>query len=127
MNSFKLNFVDGAYADTISVLLNSSLFYWFYIAISDCWHFGITHIKAFPASINDISIPESKTLISDIKNNRIIRYDRRVNGNIYEYKIFKSKKIIDDVDTSIAIHYKLSEEELDAIVNYDIKYRLSED
>ena len=35
-----------------------------------------------------------------------------------------SKPILDEIDTALAKHYGFSEEELDFIVNYDIKYRL---
>ncbi len=36
----------------------------------------------------------------------------------------KSKSIIDRIDSIFAKHYGLIEEELDDIVNYDIKYRM---
>jgi hypothetical protein len=49
----------------------------------------------------------------------------RANGEIYEYKVSKSKLIIDQIDTLLAQHYGFTEEELDFIINYDIKYRMS--
>ncbi|MGD0488572.1 MAG: hypothetical protein ABSB94_15430 [Syntrophorhabdales bacterium] len=36
-----------------------------------------------------------------------------------------SKSIIDEIDTVLATHYGFTPEELDFIINYDIKYRLS--
>ena len=36
----------------------------------------------------------------------------------------KSKPIIDEIDAVLAEHYGFTAEELDFIVNYDIKYRL---
>jgi hypothetical protein len=42
-----------------------------------------------------------------------------------QYFYFKeSKPIIDEIDTVLAKHYGFTEEELDFIINYDIKYRL---
>ena len=35
-----------------------------------------------------------------------------------------SKPIIDEIDWVLARHYGFSEEELDFIINYDIKYRM---
>ena len=35
-----------------------------------------------------------------------------------------AKHIIDEVDQVLAQHYRLTDEELDFIVNYDIKYRM---
>jgi hypothetical protein len=38
-----------------------------------------------------------------------------------------SKPIIDEIDTVLAGHYGFTAEELDFILNYDIKYRLGRD
>jgi hypothetical protein len=35
-----------------------------------------------------------------------------------------SKPIVDQIDTILAEHYGFTEEELDYIINYDIKYRM---
>jgi hypothetical protein len=40
------------------------------------------------------------------------------------FKIQKSKNIIDQIDTVLAQHYGFTDEELDFIINYDIKYRM---
>jgi hypothetical protein len=39
----------------------------------------------------------------------------------------KNKSILDEIDTVLAGHYGFTAEELDFIVNYDIKYRLGRD
>ena len=38
-----------------------------------------------------------------------------------------SKPILDEIDTVLTAHYGFTEEELDFILNYDIKYRLGHD
>jgi hypothetical protein len=35
-----------------------------------------------------------------------------------------SKPIIDEIDSVLAKHYSFTDEELDFIINYDIKYRM---
>ena len=35
-----------------------------------------------------------------------------------------SKQIIDEIDRVLAVHYGFTDEELDFIINYDIKYRM---
>ena len=40
------------------------------------------------------------------------------------FKIQKSKTFIDEIDRVLAMHYGFTEEELDFIINYDIKYRM---
>jgi hypothetical protein len=38
-----------------------------------------------------------------------------------------SKEIIDDVDAMLARHYGFTDEELDFMINYAVKYRLGRD
>jgi len=38
-----------------------------------------------------------------------------------------SKVIIDEIDKVLAEHYGFTDEELDFIINYDIKYRMGQD
>jgi hypothetical protein len=44
-----------------------------------------------------------------------------------EYHPNKSKPIIDKIDKVLAKHYGFTEEELDFIINYDIKYRMGDE
>ena len=39
-------------------------------------------------------------------------------------KAARSKDIIDEIDRVLVEHYGLTDEELDFIINYDIKYRM---
>ena len=42
----------------------------------------------------------------------------------YEYYHKLSKPVIDQIDCVLAKHYGFTDEELDFIINYDIKYRM---
>lgn len=44
-----------------------------------------------------------------------------------EYYPKYSKPIIDKIDELLAKHYGFTEEELDFIINYDIKYRMGDE
>lgn len=44
-----------------------------------------------------------------------------------EYYPAKAKPIIDKIDELLAKHYGFTEEELDFIINYDIKYRMGDE
>ncbi len=44
-----------------------------------------------------------------------------------QYHVYKSKPIIDEIDELLAKHYGFTEEELDFIINYDIKYRMGDE
>ena len=41
-----------------------------------------------------------------------------------EFYMKMSKPIIDEIDRVLAKHYGFTDEELDFIINYDIKYRM---
>lgn len=59
----------------------------------------------------------------DVKNRN---YD---SGLVFyeEYYPAKSKPIIDEIDKVLAKHYGFTDEELDFIINYDIKYRMGDE
>jgi hypothetical protein len=47
---------------------------------------------------------------------------RHTDGSVYLSEI--SKPILDEIDRVLAAHYGFTDEELDFIINYDIKYRM---
>jgi hypothetical protein len=56
-------------------------------------------------------------------------YERVRSGDIIEttetnFDVKAAKPMIDSVDLSLAKHYGLTDEKLDFIINYDIKYRM---
>ncbi len=127
VKSYKTIYCDSNYCNQVFQILNSSLFYIFHSTISDCWHFGNWHINEFPISIKEVEYLKEDIISSSYISNRITRYDSRINGNIYEYHISKSKPIIDEIDKLLAKHYGFTDEELDFIINYDIKYRMGDE
>ena len=44
-----------------------------------------------------------------------------------EFSPRESKRIMDEIDRVLAKHYGFTDEELDFIINYDIKYRMGDD
>ena len=130
LKSFKELKIDSNYIDSVFCALNSTIHYFFYSAISDCWHFGNWHLNEFPLDYQKLNFDFKALAIqieNSFKNNRITRFDKRANGNIFEYKINKSKSLIDKIDRVLAQHYGFTEEELDFIINYDIKYRMGKE
>lgn len=112
-------------------ILNSSLFYFFYKNYSNCRDFSEREIYAFPIGIiSDDTLEKineiEKRLRKSYKDNRELK-NRAYNSGLIYYEEFypaKSKPIIDEIDTVLAEHYGFTEEELDFIINYDIKYRM---
>ena len=55
--------------------------------------------------------------------------EKRTGGtnSSFAYNKKLSKPIIDEIDERMAKHYGFTEEELDFIINYDIKYRMGDE
>ncbi len=61
-----------------------------------------------------------------VKNSTEITNNYRVYGvlHIQSFQPRLSKALIDEIDRVLARHYGFTDEELDFIINYDIKYRM---
>jgi len=121
--------------DIVAALMNSNLFYWFYVNYSDGHNFTKFVIGSIPFNFpngvvsNRIMLLTSK-LMSDLKSNsnrKTAYYNATGQVEYDEYFPKKSKSIIDEIDTVLAEHYGFTEEELDFIINYDIKYRMGKE
>ena len=115
----------------ISCVLNSSLFYWFYKVVSNCRDFSEREISPFPVgSIQYSTLHEiGEKLKKSYQENKEIK-NRDYSGSVVFYEEYypsKSKSIIDEIDELLAKHYGFTEEELDFIINYDIKYRMGDE
>ena len=119
----------------IGAILSSSLFYWNYIGYTDCRNLQKSYIDTFriPQSINaDKRLVEvGECLFRDYEKKKYTKsthYKSTGNDVVYdEYYPKRSKKIIDEIDKVLAKHYGFTEEELDFIINYDIKYRMGDE
>ena len=121
-------------AAAVCAALNSSLFYWWYIVLSDCRHVNLREIRNFPIGLAqmDASLKERLSALTDELMADLKRHARRketlyrATGRVIydEFYPRHSKPIIDKIDSVLAEHYGFTEEELDFIINYDIKYRM---
>ena len=114
--------------------LNSSLFYWWFLILSDCRHLNLREIDNFPLGLDcmgDVTRNGLSTLSDRLMANfemHKVRKETRYNTTgrvVYdEFNQKPSKPIVDEIDRALASHYGLTGEELDFIINYDIKYRM---
>lgn len=103
-------------------ILNSSLFWWFWTVVSDCWHITTKELSMFRIPDND-SIDFVKLyegLENELESTKEFVHTKQTE---YEYKHKLCKSRIDEIDRTLAIMYGLSEEELEYIINYQDKYR----
>ena len=129
-----LHFSKKEHALAFCCLLNSSLFYWWFIISSDCRHLNMREIVNFsfnPENLNQAQLMQlskiTEELMEDYRNhaNRK-KTNYKTTGKVVYDEFFPrhSKPIIDKIDRMLAQHYGFTDEELDFIINYDIKYRM---
>jgi hypothetical protein len=120
--------------DTVITIIASTIFYWWFVLNSDCRHLNAKEIDKFPINL-DFKNEEIKLLLTELskkleedlnKNSHRKETNYKTTGQVIydEFYPKKSKPIIDEIDKVLAKHYEFTEEELDFIINYDIKYRM---
>jgi hypothetical protein len=117
-------------------VINSTTFYFYWQVFFDAFKAGKFCVESFPfANETDEKILDgltkaAKTLMGSMKSNASrLKAEYAATGKV-EYDQFyprNSKSILDEIDRELAQHYGFTAEELDFIINYDIKYRLGRD
>ena len=122
------------FANSIACILSSNLSFWFYQIFSDNHNWKCYELESFTIpNLNNEQIALLENLyqeyLTDIEKNANVRVS---SGNstykvsqFKEYKIVKSKKIIDKIDDIICPLYGLTQEETDFIKNYELYFRMS--
>ena len=112
-------------------VLSSNVYWWWYTITSNLRHLNPSDWKHFPVPESAMEDPEIHRLgteyIADLrKNSTMLVRNQKSTGRTetQSFKVQKSKPIIDEIDRILAKHYGFTDEELDFIINYDIKYRM---
>jgi hypothetical protein len=115
----------------IIAALSSDIYWWWYTISSNLRDLNPYDINNFPlpkSILTDKDLHElGKQYMIDLKHNSsfLIRNQKQTGKTETQmFKIQKSKPIIDEIDRILARHYGFTDEELDFIINYDIKYRM---
>jgi len=129
-----LRFPSPSLAGLSLCLLNSSLFRWYIQAFTDCRHVNRREVDNFPftsGSGQDVgshwvalgnSLSESLRANSEFRSMKFAHDHLRVQCIIPK----RSKSLIDEIDVALGAHFGLSQEQLDFVINYDIKYRMGQ-
>ena len=123
-------------ASLYCALLNSNLFYFFWKSLTDARHVYPSNIAMCPVAVDEVShsavdeVSHSASELSSLVNhlmNELRRNSERIvygKAEVDQFYVAPCKPIIDEIDPVLAEHYGFTEEELDFIINYDIKYRM---
>ena len=119
--------------DAALCALNSTLFRWFLATFSDCRNLNRREVLLFPCNLQEITQSDgSKVSSLSERLSRSLQDTSEVREMSFSSETMRvqciipkhSKPIIDEIDRLLARHYGFTDEELDFILNYDIKYRL---
>lgn len=114
--------------------MSSNLFYYYQQVYSNGLDLKSYEIDNFPIpqvntkTLNIVSLAYKKYLL-DIELN-VVKHNNTSYQNINEfkeYKIYKSKILIDKIDDLVCPLYGLTQAETEYIKNYEIKYRLRDE
>ena len=85
---------------------------------------------SYPISLKDELIKLSDLMETNLRSNAIyyqITSRTRGENKTVTYQKSLSKVVMNEIDKVLAKHYGFTEEELDFIINYDIKYRMGDE
>lgn len=121
-------------APIINGLLNSSLFYWWFVVWSDGRDLLADHIQSFPINLQTFSqtirdrLKElAEELMKSYDSNSRVKVNERAGGYAIKIKEIipsKSKAIIDEIDKIFAECFGFSQKEEEFIRKFDIEFRM---
>ncbi len=129
-----LYFKDESQKYIAIALLSSSLFYWYFINTTNCRDLNPSDLQSFPINLENLYVDTkkeiialSKSLMNDYHQKSKIKIKESQKTGSVTYQEFYprlSKDILDKIDIQFGSHYGLSENELNFIIDYDLKYRM---
>lgn len=118
----------------VVAILSSTTFWWWYTIASNLRDLNPADIQAFRVSErmlqDDRLALAGQAYLNDLDENSVmLTREQRQTGTTQtqSFKIQRSKALIDEIDRLLAPHFGFDEEELDFIINYDVKYRMGAD
>ena len=128
----KVIYFDSKYRDLVGAVLSSNFYWWWYqiygdilhIKIYDLYNFRIPFEKFRDEDLKEISEIYNKYM-KDIEKNAVLHKNAKYKNisTFKEYKLRKSKNLIDLMDKFILKFYDLDEKEIEYIINYELKFR----
>lgn len=128
--------VKSEWRNVVACALSSSLAFWFYQVYSNNLSWSTYDIFDFTIPVKEITSKQKtqieelyKRYVTDIEKNvntRNVSVESKYTMDVFkEYKIVRSKAIIDEIDDYIGPLYGLTQEEIDFIKNYELEFRMA--
>ena len=116
-------------AKLFSAIMNSSLFYFVWECLSDCWHITSKELEFFKIDFSQVSKDFKLKIASSYDSfERALEKTKVYIGSvqtsyIYQHKLHKN--LLDEIDNLLASIFHLSSDELLFVKQYQINYRLN--
>lgn len=118
----------------LAAILSSNIYYWWWSKLSDIYHVVARDLLSFQLPlIEGADLITLTTLFENYQNDLFNKSKERTykypTGLAVYQELYprNSKPFQDEIDRVLAQHYGFTDEELDFIINYDIKYRMGRD
>lgn len=111
----------------VYLALNSNLFYWLWTVRTDCRHMTKGFINGFPLPLDCAADEDLVTSLQTAYRQNTVLFEKRQGYRSPEITVHSFKPLLNEIDRLLARHYGFTDEELDFIINYDIKYRMGGD
>jgi hypothetical protein len=127
-----ISFDDKPNRHVVHAVLNSSTYYEFFCTYTDTRHINPSDVAQFPLDLTTFS-NETKDKLAELSM-KLARCFAAHTGHWRKSGLLidsidskPCKSILDEIDRVLANHYGFTDEELDFIINYDIKYRMGQE
>ncbi|MCL6505403.1 MAG: DUF559 domain-containing protein [Bryobacteraceae bacterium] len=131
-NEYKELSIKEGMGDAVICLLSSSLYYWFWITVSDCYHVTKRDVYSMPVAPSLLGDKQltmlAEKLLRDLDANARVQLRTRADGSQQKevnFRVGLSRPVLDEIDKVLARHYGLSDEQVDWLLGFDAKYRAS--
>lgn len=125
---------DQRTAFLLAAVLSSSTFYLFYTLVSNCRDLGRKELQYFPLGQISAELAGELARLGELLAGRLrataVQCSRRYASGVISYEEYypaRAKELLDQIDRVLARHYGFSEQEVDYILHYEIKYRMGRD
>jgi hypothetical protein len=126
--------VRASHRHAVHALLLSTTFFLHYQVLSNCRDLNPADIQCFPTPPLEPVLAELEALSLAIEEDytrkgKLLRMNNRKTGLVELESVTpaRSKELLDAIDRVLARCYGFTDEELDYLLNYDIKYRVGAD
>jgi hypothetical protein len=117
------------YQHAAIAVLSSSAFFWFWNVVSDCRNLNRRDLLVFPVNLDQME----ESLLAELSalGKRYIESVCRGSSwmvksgwKIETFPFSKFKFLLDQIDFLLAKYFGFTDEEVDFVINYDLKYRM---